>query len=353
MRVEGGRLVRRTARVSHANARVTWTEREGVVLELRAGSVTGRGEASPLPGYSLDDLATSCAELESCWERLPRIDVDAPIRETFREIALHAGVRAPAAVFGLETAVLDLVSKARGRPAWAVLRGDDQASSIPLSALAEGADADALATSAERALARGIRVVKVKVGGADCARRDPPRLAAIRARVGDALALRLDANQSLGAEDLGGALDALSTCGPELIEEPAVPGVLSKIRDTPIPFALDESLMQDGWRKRITAAAEAGIYTAVVLKPMTLGGFERCLAIAEAANDARLAVIVTHAFDGPIASAAAACLALAVRGKVLPCGLDTHGRFPDALAAIGIAQITPFSAEGLGVGDLT
>lgn len=349
MRIDAGSLVRRHARVSHANALHRWTEREGLVLQLRAGAAVGIGEASPLPGYSLDDLATCQTELERCWERLPDIDVGAPIVETLRRAVALAGAQAPAAVFALETAVLDLVSRARERPAWAVLRGDDEASPIALSALAEGDTPDELAAAAERALARGIRVVKVKVGGADTETRDPPRLEAIRARVGDALALRLDANQALPVERLAEALAALAAFAPELLEEPARPQDLSDLRWTPIPLAMDESLMLEGWRGRILLAAERGTHAAVVLKPMALGGFDRCLAIAEAARAARLAVIVTHVFDGPVGTAAAACLALAVRGPVLPCGLDAHGRLDEPIAAISATHVVPFAAAGLGV----
>ena len=353
MQVDGGRLVRRFARVAHANAHRAWTEREGVVLELRSGDLIGVGEASPLPGYSSDDLTTCIAELERCWARLPPLDVAAPVRETLRAAVRHAGVHAPAAVFALEAALLDLVSTARHCPAWVALRGDEGAAPIPLSALAEGATPEALADAADRARARGIRVVKIKIGGPEGLTRDPPRLAAVRARVGGAVAMRLDANQTLSAERLVEALDAYAAFGPELLEEPALPEALSALRASPIPLALDESLMNEGWQARLEAARATGGLRAVVLKPMTLGGFERCLSIAEAAHAAGLAVIVTHVFDGPIGSAAAACLALAVRGETLPCGLDAHGRLEHPIAALDQTHILPFKAHGLGVDAVT
>jgi len=350
MRVDGGRLLRRHARVTHSNARHSWHSREGVVLELRCGGETGAGEASPLPGYSFDDLATCERELDRCWERLPAFDAAAPVIETFREAVSAARVRAPAAVFAVETALLDLVSRLRERPAWAALRGDEHAIAIPLSALAEGSTPGELADAAEHARARGIRVVKIKVGGEDSAKRDAARLAAVRAQVGDAVALRLDANQTLPFGALRETLAALAAFQPELIEEPAPPDRLAQICDSPIAFAMDESLMLDGWRERIMAAGRnPGRYAAVVLKPMALGGFVRCLSIADAAREAQLAVIVTHVFDGPIGSAAAACLALAVRGLVLPCGLDAYKRFVHPIPAIDETHVVPFTAHGLGI----
>lgn len=349
MHVDGGRIVRRFARVAHANARTTWTEREGAVIELRAGTFTGVGEASPLPGYSADDLATCIAELEGCWTRLSPIHVDAPVRTTLREAVAEAGVRSPAAIFALESALLDLVSRARGCPAWVALRGDDRAAAIPLSALAEGSTPEALADAAERASLRGIRVVKIKVGGPDGLVRDPPRLAAVRARLGDRIGLRLDANQTLSAERLHESLHALAAFGPELLEEPALLDGTIDVRQSPIRLALDESLMTASWPERLAAATSTGAYAAVVLKPMTLGGFERSLTIADAATAAGLSIIVTHVFDGPVGSAAAACLALAIRGEMMPCGLDAHGRLERPIAAIEETHIVPFTAHGLGI----
>lgn len=349
MRVDGGELVRRHARVAHSNARRSWSEREGVVLALRARRLTGVGEGSPLPGYSRDDLARCAAELEGCWERLPEIDPDEDVRATLRQAVAAAGVGSAAAVFALETAVLDLVSRARGRPAWAVLRGSDDARRVPLSALAEGATAEDLAASAERARERGLGVVKIKVGGPDAATRDPPRLEAVRARVGDAMGLRLDANQTLPAGTLASSLARLAAFGPELLEEPTTPEHQGALGASPVRLALDESLMLDGWRERIGAAARLGTYSAVVLKPMALGGFDRCLAMAELAAELGLAVIVTHVFDGPIGTAAAACLALSVRGRVLPCGLDGHGRLEQPVVAIDDTHVVPYDAPGLGV----
>jgi L-alanine-DL-glutamate epimerase-like enolase superfamily enzyme len=185
--------------------------------------------------------------------------------------------------------------------------------------------------------------VKVKVGGERAIARDVPRLAAVRERIGTDVRLRLDANQSLAASELAPALDAYARFGVELIEEPATPELVTALGASPIPIALDESLADDGWEERLATCA------AVVLKPMALGGLARCLAIADAAHAAGAAVIVTHLFDGPVAAASAACLALAVRGRVLPCGLDVNERLGGAVLAIGDAHVTPLDVPGIGV----
>jgi o-succinylbenzoate synthase len=337
--------------VEHANARTSWAERRGVVIELRARAARGRGEASPLPGYSADDVETCAVQLEVARSRLDRIEPDDDPRAAMKAAVERAGVTAPAAVFALETAVLDLLARARGVPAWALLRGDDRAEPIPLSALAEGTTPEALASSAEAAGRRGIRVVKIKVGGVDGPERDVSRLAAVRARVGAEFALRLDANQTIPIERAAETFSAFGAFAVELLEEPVAPEQMASIGDPGMPLALDESLAKGDWRARIRDAAARGHWTAVVLKPTALGGLLRCLAMADLASEAGLATIVTHTFDGPIATASAACFALALRGRVLACGLDGHGRLEHPVRVISASHVVPSPDAGLGVED--
>lgn len=347
--VDAGTLTRRHARIAHANAQRSWNEREGVVLELRAGGLVGAGEASPLPGYSQDDLEAAARELEGVAARLSAIDPGEDVRTTFRAKVQEAALRSPAAVFALETALLDLVAQARGLPAWAVLRGDRDAVDIPLNGLAEGATTAELVAAVARALERGLRVVKLKVGAGGTVTRDVERLGAVRSAFGRDVVLRLDANQVLPPASVPAALDALAPFDPELLEEPSTPACVDALPESPVRLALDESLVHADATARILALGERGLLGAVVLKPMALGGLDRCLSLAETAASVGLGVVVTHMFDGPVASASAACLALAVRGEVLACGLDARGRLESPVPAITDTFVRPFEETGLGI----
>jgi L-alanine-DL-glutamate epimerase-like enolase superfamily enzyme len=79
----------------------------------------------------------------------------------------------------------------------------------------------------------------------------------------------------------------------------------------------------------------------------------RCLGLAELARGLGLGVVVSHTFEGPVAWAAAACLALAVESPGLAAGLDRHAglnAWPEVTpATIGQAEIVPASAPGLGL----
>jgi O-succinylbenzoate synthase len=284
----------------------------GLLLRLRAGDagddagdLVGEGEASPLPGYSPDTFDTARAAL------------------------LGRGPPTPAADMASFAARLDLDGKQRGLAAHAILGATRER--LALYALV--ADLDAAAA----AWARGIRALKVKVGRDAAA--EIAFLAALRRQHPDA-ELRLDAN--------GRAVDgaALAAFAPVYLEEP-----LGASAGGAIPLALDESL-QRMTDDAVAARLAGGEVAALVLKPMTLGP-GRCFALARLAERHGVPVTVTHTFDGPLALAAAAAVALALPGRVLAVGLDRHAGLaawpPATVAALGAYEIRATGAPGLGV----
>ena len=92
---------------------------------------------------------------------------------------------------------------------------------------------------------------------------------------------------------------------------------------------------------------------AVVLKPMALGGYQTCLRLAAEAKVLGLDVTVSHLFDGPVALAAAAHLALAVASRSRASGLDLHGALaawpPVPVPLIGSTTVLAGDAPGLGL----
>jgi L-alanine-DL-glutamate epimerase-like enolase superfamily enzyme len=305
-----------------ATARGTWTERRGVRVEISEGGFVGQGEATPLPGYSPDDV-DACARAIS--DVAPRLDVRATHLEARFDAAL-AGL--PCARFALETALVDLEAQRRGTSVAEVLAGAKVTRAVAVSGLVDLASPD----FEEHALAvvrRGITTVKTKIGTLP---RDVElvRLAALRRVVGDAVHLRLDAN---GAFDLAGAralLGDVAPFAPELVEEPASGLALAEIGRGACPWAADESLQDTRIVERLLASPCA----AFVVKPQ-LHGLHAARALAVRAQEAGKAVIVTHLFDGPVAVAAACELALSLPAPSRACGLDAHG----AMSLFGDARV--------------
>lgn len=335
-----GRMTERAGSAQHS-----WRTRAGLIVRLE--DTTGRvgfGEASPLPGYSPDDLDT-------CERALAAVDptsLGAPD-------ALGARLRElPAARHALETALWDLAARRVGQPIWALLAraaGPSAAPTLlPLAVLLD--DLDLGIDRARHAAQSGVRTLKVKLGRKpfaeelDAARR-------IRHALGPAIELRFDVNRAWSLSDARLHLRALASIRPELVEEGVALADLAELGDPGVPLALDESLQRDASAGTLDAVVARCPLAALVLKPMTLGGFSRCLELARWAQSRGIDVIVSHVYDGPVALAAAAHLALAVGSPIRAAGLAPHaglGAWPELeVPLVRAAHVIADDSPGLGI----
>jgi L-alanine-DL-glutamate epimerase-like enolase superfamily enzyme len=299
----------------------TWGERYGRCLRLvDADGFVGVGEASPLPGYSPDTDDEAAVALERFAAGLPMSLRGPAAGETsgaavLRQLDECPEVRAASASarHAIETATLDLLGRRCGLPVHQLLSSPPERA-IALAALVPaGAGADA----ATRLARQGFEALKVKVG-------DPfdARLPAIR-RAAAGCSLRIDAGRCFDAAAVGRWAPRIAQLGPELVEEPMPLAGLTAPPALPFPLALDESLQDERTAARAVEWIERGLVRVLVLKPMALGGFGRCLDLAHAARGAGGDVVVSHLFDGTVAFAAAAELALALGGS-RAAGLAPH-----------------------------
>lgn len=329
------------------NARRTWRERRGLILELHdTEGRLGRGEASPLPGYSPDTLEEAHAALGSWIADLPTLDLES-------EIASQVGravskLAPPSARFAAETALLDLAGRCLERPIHALL-GVADPKPAGLCALIASSEPETAIAQAHAARERGIGVVKVKIGAAGAFERELELLGALRSELGP-LGLRLDANGALPRDELAERLTALARFEPELLEEPCHD--MTQIETSPVHLGADETLQHPGAWERLEPLRRRGLLHALVLKPMALGGSVICLELARRAAAEGIAVTASHLFDGPVALAAAAHLALALPGERLASGLDRHaglGAWPAVeLPIFTENQICATGRPGLG-----
>ncbi|HVW26602.1 MAG TPA: enolase C-terminal domain-like protein [Polyangiaceae bacterium] len=330
----------------------TWSERAGLLLRLatRDGRV-GQGEASPLPRYSPDTLeAAERALKRTDFEALPVAapgEAGAPYLE---RLAAATTALPPSAAFAVETALLDLLGQERGVPIWALIDGAREVP-VPLCALIGGADDARVVPAALAAAARGAHTIKTKIAGPALG----PELDVL-ARVRDSIGerpLRLDANRTFTGDTVATELERLVPLNPELVEEPAPPDALLSLPASKIPLALDESLQDPAAFDRFEPHLERLRCVALVLKPMALGGFSACLRLSRRAQAADLDVTLSHLFDGPVALAAAAHLAIAAGSRTRASGLDAHGgldawpRVP--LPFLDSTRILAASRPGLGL----
>jgi o-succinylbenzoate synthase len=341
------------------NARGRWSERRGLVLTLRDDrGRLGHGECSPLPGYSsdaLDDAERALGSLaRPLIDELTTLDDVGALLEAIARLVPSS---LPALRFGLETAALDRLGRARGVPVWRLLGEVTGASPAPeglgLAALLPGHDGTQALAQARELVATGVRCFKLKLGPSVPTPAQLATLEALRRELPAGVALRLDANASLDPARLAESLHALRAFAPELVEEPidfahcddAVRRTLSAART---PIALDESLRSLVSLDEVLAQSWCD---SVVLKPTTLGGFLRCNELAQHAGARGRAVIVSHTFEGPVGWAACAQLALAL-APARAAGLwPQPGQCPRELAerALSGGRLRPFLEPGLGV----
>lgn len=305
--------------------------REGLLLELADGDGrVGFGEASPLPGLHATTLDEVSARLDEAAPLLA--DLDALDVEAIRLVASRSSAP-PVARFALETALLHLLAGAGGVvPTGLAALFGGAVDVVPVAGFCgplTGPDAMGRA----RALAtRGITTLKFKADGRDL-RAERAALDAIRAALDVPVSLRLDLNGALDGERARIALAAYADAGVALVEEPCAGADLIALEHPAMPFFADESLVDPLVAEALLEHPGCGGF---VVKP-ALHGFFGARDLAVTAQGRGKDVVVTHVFDGPVALAAAAELALSLPCAPLACGLDLHGGL-DAYAALTVPQ---------------
>ena len=330
-----------------ADARRSWPSRAGlrVLLEDTSGRI-GQGEASPLPGYSPDDLMAAERALADVSVR----DLSSDLEDVDSQLAT---VSSPSARFALETALLDVIGQQR-QTALGLLLGLSPPQPQPVARLLTTREPDDVYAEVCREVRAGYRTFKVKVGAPGQFPSDIARLRAAREALPAGGRLRADANRGYGDDRLSSRLRGLVPLELEWIEEPASSRRLVGEESLPLPVALDESLADEREALATESLCAQGSVAALVLKPAVLGGLHAAARLAKQAAGFGVPCVVSHLFDGPIAYRAYAALACALGGEGdCPAhGLGPHpglAPWPGVQVPIKEGWIHPCSAPGLGL----
>ncbi|MFI7589436.1 o-succinylbenzoate synthase [Spongisporangium articulatum] len=182
------------------------------------------------------------------------------------------------------------------------------------------------ARAAELVRASGCATAKVKVADpGQTLADDVARVAAVRAALGAAGAVRVDAN---GAWSVAGAVEAVTVLddaagGLEYVEQPcaSVEELAAVRRSVSVPVAADESIRLASDPLTVALAGAADV---AVIKCLPLGGVSAALAVAEACG---LPVVVSSALESSVGLAASVALAAALPSLPFACGLGTVSLF--------------------------
>ncbi len=332
-------------------------ERPSLWIELRDElGHTGLGEASPLPPFSRDDIASCQRALTRVPERLDEIPDGEAAADSISLVlkAIDPSLAGlPSARFAVETALLDLLARRRGVSLARLLGGAEPDRPVPTNALLVASPPETLADRAVALAAQGFTALKIKLRARDGGgfRRELAGLRELRAALPLPFELRLDPNAAWPEEEARRRLDDLARIEPRFVEQPVAPGRLAQLGRCAVPWAADESLADPAEAERLLDAAGCAAF---ILKLPVLGGLLAARALALRAQARGIDIVVTHFFDGPVGLAAAAELARSLPRPPLACGLDPHDRLA-AWPQIPVPQlrrrgfILPSAEPGLGL----
>ena len=263
--------------------------------------ITGWGEASPWAVFT----GTAEANASGIHHYMRPLLVGAdPLKVTtiMRAIekALVGHTEGKAAV---EMALLDIAGKFRGAPI-AELLGGYYRSHVPLSVSIANPDFEEDLALAQRCVADGINIFKVKTGFSTH-KEDLRRLERLRATLPDTVDLRVDYNQGLDPWDAIRLLRDVEAFRPTFIEQPvkrdqrAAMAAITAALDTPI--MADESVFNPAEAVEMARLALADL---VSVKIMKAGGIARGREVAAIAEAAGIAGYCGTMFEGGLAIAA-------------------------------------------------
>ena len=247
------------------------TEAHVVTVTLAEGHHTGRGECVPYPRYA-ETVPQVMAALENA-----RGQIEAGItREDIPSlIAPHAARNA------LDCALWDLDAKKAGRPVWQLAGLPEPKPAITAYTLSLDTP-EAMAEAAAKASHRPL--LKLKLGREG----DAMRLQLIR-RNAPASRLIVDANEGWTPENLASMLAACADQGVELVEQPLPAGNDEALRHSAraVTVCADESAHGIGSLDDL-----AGKYGAINIKLDKAGGLTPAIALAHAARERGLVIMV-------------------------------------------------------------
>jgi O-succinylbenzoic acid--CoA ligase len=334
-------------RIPLRTAERTWRERRvGLIVLLDEDGRMGLGE---LP---LDDAGASAA-----WSAAQRIGHAL----TGRDPAEAAGtivagepgagsreqiVTSERAVAGaMASAALDLFARATGRTVAAELAritgihvpAGGERTSIEVSGLVGGGSIDEAVRAALEAVVAGFGCLKLKGVPNESSAALLERVAAVRAAVGPAVRLRLDANGTWDEPDAIQRLRALASVELEYVEQPISaamgPEALARVRAaSPVPVAADEAVVDLAAARRLLAAAAADV---LVVKPSRVGGPLETLRIAQLADAQGVSTVLSTSFETGVGLACAIHAAAVLPGAQRAHGLGTTGLLQGDLLAGG------------------
>ena len=323
MRAEGETAVQLTIAIEKFPLRNAFTISRGskteavvVTVKLSDGSATGWAECVPYPRYG-ESPESVVAAIEA--------QRDALENGLSRE-ELQNRMKPGAARNAVDCALWDYEAKRSGVRAYQAAGLDRWAAATTAYTISLGSP-EKMAEDAAKAADRPI--LKIKLGSPDG---DFSRIAAVR-RAAPNATLIADANEGWTEDNLAAHVKACADQGYALVEQPlpaAKDGALANLGRTPVLICADESV-----HDRSTLGNLVGLYDTINIKLDKTGGLTEALAIAKAAEERGLSIMVGSMVCSSLGAAPA--MILSPRAKYVDL---------DGPLLVAKDRETPLCAEG-------
>lgn len=290
-----------------------------LTIELAGGAV-GLGEAAPLPPFNGETQADAMAALQSARAWLIGRDA-ADWQKTGQEFRARATPASGSALCALETALLDALTRSQGRSLGQFFGG--VGSTLETDMTVTTGTPEQAATAARQIRQRGIRIIKVKVGGRAGPDHDLARIIAIHSEAPGA-PLILDGNAGLSRADASALMAGLKREGisPELLEQwlpkQDLEGMRALHAESGWTVAADEAVSSAADAAAVVAARAAQVLNIKLMK----GGIGAALDIAAVARGAGLGLMMGGNVESILAMSTSAAFA-AGSGGFRYADLDT------------------------------
>ena len=288
-------------------------------IELADGT-RGYGEAAPLPAYNGETQAQALATLTGAQLWLAGADAT-DWRWLASQFRGRGGAWCGSAQCAFEMALLDALTKQRGEPLWKFFGGAGTTLETDMT-VTTGSAADA-ASAARSIRQRGIRMIKVKVGGKAGPAHDLARIAAIHEVAPDS-PLILDGNAGVSRAEAAELVRGLKAraIAPALLEQWLAKDDLAGARDLAAEsgwlVAADESVTSADDARRVVRERAAQVINIKLMK----AGVAAALDLAAVARDAGLGLMIGGNVESILAMTVSACFA-AGQGGFQFADLDT------------------------------
>ncbi len=286
--------------------------RNVLVVAHLADGTRGWGEAAPLPAYNGE---TQALVLETFTAGALAVKGrDASDWRTLASVFRAAGgARCGSAQAGFETAVLDALARRRGEPLWKVFGG--VGTELETDMTVTTGSVDEARSAARDIVRRGIRIVKVKIGGPGGPAHDLERIAAVR-EVSPEAPLVLDGNAGLSRADAAELVRGLKArrIAPALLEQWLPKGDLRGMAalhtETGWAVAADESVVTPGDALRVAHAGAAQVINIKLMK----AGVAAAMDVAAIAKQTGLGLMIGGNVESMLGMTMSACFAAGTGG---------------------------------------